>query len=1684
MSTGEAIPLGKLTMDASGLVSAAKQADSQIVKLAQSIERSMVGGAVQTKKLTGALGQIAGKMLDATRATTELAKNMQGAFAKAMGANIAQTKKLTTAIGHVGGAMTGATKEFARGSRESAAMLGRLRQELAKLGGQMMAFNQQVNQGFKGTQDSIQKLSDIVSELASQMRTGFAGVIAEQQRLNQQAAQSEQATVRHATAWTRFGEVGRRAVDSLGRALEPLRDKARQIGVAIGGLTAATAALTGAGIKVGSSYEQSMARVKAITMSTDEEFKALGAEAQRLGVVTVHSAKDAAEGMAMLAQGGYKASTIIKAMPAVFQLVDVAQTDTAGASRVLINVMEAMQVPAEHLEGAVDMLARALTLGGNDLQEFADAFKYVGPSAKALNIPLNEVAATIQILGKQGIQASMAGTTLRQTFTALTMMSPKMKKDFKELGIEIYDQFGKLKNSLPELLDELQRGFARSTRKGGAMGNIMQDFNARAGGGLTALLNAIEGHRGVIAEAAAEVGKAAGEHYSAGVAEGMRDTLKSRATMVLGTLQGFGITLVEHMGQSTRNGLTKLNDWIAANKTTIDGYIRSAWDGVSSFTTGAVQSAGRLYQAWAPTLKDIGQWAVRVYQGFMQWFQSLPPGVQDALKVAAALTGVSLALTKIGGMIPILGTFATAIGGLINPLGGVSMAIRVLLPLLTGGAGLIPMLGMLFNPVGLVVMGTVALTALVGYMTGDVAGAFKGLGEIIDTVTLGSLTRLLDLLKELKGIFDDYVAAAKAQMESNARATGMREQVSTRYGADVLKDYDSADAANKALSEHNRQVQEAVEHRKRTGSYRSLDDVGLVREHEAKQYRMRTGGYEKQGDYDLLKQADALAEKYAQAQARYEQSAANAEKMVQQSKQQREQSSLNEQVTKQQQQWRDQQMAQDQQAMAPQIAQGQIAQQQAMAQQQPGSDANLDAIQSGQYRGYFNSMSAKQAAQYFASAPKAVADALKPDKESGQVNADQANVVAQTYIAGLKQVGGLNQQAVDQLANNLQQAIARIKNAPPALRDMLIDQLNQVDLKMHQIFNPAGPYAQQFAQSLGLALKQNLEAAIQAAEQRANAAVAALGAGARLIRQQNPQNPLAGAVAGHLEAGQQRIKAQQDRVKKAQQDAGAQGLAPADKAIADAAAKFEQGELQRIIAEEAQQVANLGALKPANITRLTIGNINRGGQNSIRDLRGNGMVDKKQIGQIRQQWAAFMQMLQQATQLQGNEKEQMLANAANARAAFDTMVNAANRGKAGMEDFKDAAKKAADQANALADAEKQLTDDEIANMNARGVFTKQQQQQAQQQAQQAMQMIQQQVMQPLQQMAQQQAQATAQGAQALGTAALTGGGLDDLQEAIKNAKTPQDALSLVKGFLQAQAAQTLLNIKNVASTNDPIIGSFGAQGQLQGNDNLDYVMSAGGPLVDFYKNLLSQINAIDAKLKKMPHMASGGIVTSPTTALIGEAGPEAVLPLNRLQQMIPQSLLQLWFGNPGNIFPGAGGRVNNFAINPGGFGINPLGLSPGNLGLFDRMFGNASRTLNWQSMLGNPNALGMLSQWSKYQQTAEDALGFMYQHRRINLQPGSRYSAGRDLYGDVAGGVLGRAINPRATGYTENQGHQFNMTMHVNQTLQQEHISQAFDWFEAEARKRGADGTGRSRLRSVPTGQMARGPLSPAGLSR
>jgi hypothetical protein len=190
---------------------------------------------------------------------------------------------------------------------------------------------------------------------------------------------------------------------------------------------------------------------------------------------------------------------------------------------------------------------------------------------------------------------------------------------------------------------------------------------------------------------------------------------------------------------------------------------------------------------------------------------------------------------------------------------------------------------------------------------------------------------------------------------------------------------------------------------------------------------------------------------------------------------------------------------------------------------------------------------------------------------------------------------------------------------------------------------------------------------------------------------------------------------------------------------------------------------------------------------------------------------------------------------------------------------------------------KKLDEAEQAKLaHAQGQLTPQQQA-AQQQAQK----FQQQVGQWMQKQAQQAAQQMGQQAWASGQAmlqqALQGPGqVQAMIDAASQSGDMTTAIRLIRQRLEAMLAQSKINLHNLAS--DPMAGGgFGASHGGVSND--EYFMTLDIPLVRLIKFL-------QAQLDHLPKFAAGGVFTRPTAGLLGEAGPEAVLPLSSFGNML------------------------------------------------------------------------------------------------------------------------------------------------------------------------------------------------------
>ena len=216
----------------------------------------------------------------------------------------------------------------------------------------------------------------------------------------------------------------------------------------------AVVAGVGASVKVAADFEQSMARVKAVSGATEEEFSALKATAQELGATTQFSASQAAEGMNYLAMAGFETSEIIGAMPSVLNLAAAAQIDLGRSSDIVSNIMTGFGITAEDTGHAVDVLVKTMTTANTDLPMLGEAMKYVAPVAASLGLGIEETAAAIAKMSDAGIQGSQAGTTLRASLLSLANPTGQTKDAIDELGIKVKGTNNEMK-PLPELIGHI-----------------------------------------------------------------------------------------------------------------------------------------------------------------------------------------------------------------------------------------------------------------------------------------------------------------------------------------------------------------------------------------------------------------------------------------------------------------------------------------------------------------------------------------------------------------------------------------------------------------------------------------------------------------------------------------------------------------------------------------------------------------------------------------------------------------------------------------------------------------------------------------------------------------------------------------------------------------------------------------------------------------------------------------------------------------------------------------------------------------------------------------------------------------------------------------------------------------------------------------------------------------------------
>jgi len=323
--------------------------------------------------------------------------------------------------------------------------------KIATLSGQIIRNNDSLErqkQGFKNVSDQMANVNNRIDTQKMKMGEFADTSSAKVKKLQDSFSQLTQTKI------NQFAE-------GVGSAFATVGKYVATAGVSIG---AFAGVIGGLAIKTTGDFQTQMLRTKAVARSTEEEFKAMKEQAIDLGAKTMFSAKQVAEAQFFLAAAGLKTDQILKATNATLSLAAAGQIELGRSAEITSNILAQFQMPAEQVERAVDVMALAVNMSTQNMEELADAMNYLGPTAKAMGVSFEEATAITIEMSNAGLKGSLGTRALGTSIVKLTNPTEKMANTMEELGLKFFDAKGNF-IGIAGTLKQLEKGFQGLTQE-------------------------------------------------------------------------------------------------------------------------------------------------------------------------------------------------------------------------------------------------------------------------------------------------------------------------------------------------------------------------------------------------------------------------------------------------------------------------------------------------------------------------------------------------------------------------------------------------------------------------------------------------------------------------------------------------------------------------------------------------------------------------------------------------------------------------------------------------------------------------------------------------------------------------------------------------------------------------------------------------------------------------------------------------------------------------------------------------------------------------------------------------------------------------------------------------------------------------------------------------------------------
>jgi TP901 family phage tail tape measure protein len=249
-------------------------------------------------------------------------------------------------------------------------------------------------------------------------------------------------------------------------------------------VTAPTALLTAAAVKMGVDFQQQMLLIQTQAGASGSEVHKLSGEVLQLAKVTPQGPGELAKGLYHLESLGLRGAIAMHtlrtaALAAGMGIADLESTATALGAVVVTGIKG-----AQNYDQAMGLLVGTVGAGNVRMEDLAGSIGNVAPAAAAAGVDLTSLGAAIATLTDRGFSAEEASTRLRIALALIQSPSDKAKKSLKDMGVDA-NKLGAMLREPNGLLKVLETLHDAVDRVGKVRGN--RDLLAGFGGGRSGL---------------------------------------------------------------------------------------------------------------------------------------------------------------------------------------------------------------------------------------------------------------------------------------------------------------------------------------------------------------------------------------------------------------------------------------------------------------------------------------------------------------------------------------------------------------------------------------------------------------------------------------------------------------------------------------------------------------------------------------------------------------------------------------------------------------------------------------------------------------------------------------------------------------------------------------------------------------------------------------------------------------------------------------------------------------------------------------------------------------------------------------------------------------------------------------------------------------------------------------------